>query len=326
MRTHHRFRPTTLLSVATLSLLGLTACSSSGNAFTPGSTGSAGTPAGGSTSLVVGAQGFTEAKIMQQMYVLLLQGAGYTVTTKTAERAVLTKALTSGEVDVIPDYLGSTLNFVAGQANGTTGKTYSSNDSSKELTDFKAVGEKLGIGVLMPAQAQDQNAFYVTKKFAAANGSITTLSQLAALKKPLKLGADTFCGADTQPYCINGLKATYGLNLTLSDSYQFGSVKLAQDVLDGIVDIGESGTTDGTLAAKGLLVLQDDKKLQPAENLTPFYNLKKAGDPKIAAALDKLAPVLTTEDLTMLNSQVDAQRQKPEDVAKAYLKSKKLIG
>ncbi|MEO7061248.1 MAG: glycine betaine ABC transporter substrate-binding protein, partial [Lapillicoccus sp.] len=113
--------------------------------------------------------------------------------------------------------------------------------------------------------------------------------------------------------------------LTLDDSYQFGSVKLAQDVVDGKVDIGESGTTDGTLDAQGLVVLTDDKKLQPAENLTPFYNLAKAGDAKIAAALNKLAPVLTTEDLTALNSKVDAERQKPEDVAKAYLQSKKLI-
>ena len=147
-----------------------------------------------------------------------------------------------------------------------------------------------------------------------------------ALNKPLKLGADTYCGASTQPYCINGLKKTYGLNLTLDDSFQFGSAALLQAVVDGKVDVGETGTTDGTLDAKGLVALKDDKSLQPAENLTPFYNLKDAADPKIAAALAKLSAVLTTEDLTTLNSKVDAERQKPEDVAKAYLQSKNLIG
>ncbi|MEP6797069.1 MAG: glycine betaine ABC transporter substrate-binding protein, partial [Lapillicoccus sp.] len=119
-------RPRAALVAVAVGALGLSACSSSnsGNAFA----GATSTPAGGgaATSLVVGAQGFTEAKIMQQMYVLLLTDAGYTVTTKTAERAVLTQALTSGEVSVIPDYLGSTLNFVANQVNKTTGKTYSS--------------------------------------------------------------------------------------------------------------------------------------------------------------------------------------------------------
>ena len=35
--------------------------------------------------------------------------------------------------------------------------------------------------------------------------------------------------------------------------------------------------------------------------------------------------VLTTSDLAKLNLEVDAQRQKPEDVAATYLKSKGLI-
>lgn len=322
-----RLRAAVIPAVAALTAL--TACSSSGgDAFNPGSGSAATTAASGGAAagtIVVGAQAFGEAKIMQAMYVLLLQKAGYTVTSKNAERAVLTTSLQSGEVDVMPDYLGSTLNFVANKVNSTTSKTYSSNDPAKEAADFKAISAKAGFGALDPAQAQDQNSFYVTKAFAAANGNLTTLSQLAALNKPLKLGADTFCGAETQPYCINGLKSTYGLNLTLNDSYQFGSVKLAQDVIDGKVDIGETGTTDGSLDAKGLVALTDDKKLQPAENLTPFYNLKDAADPKIAAALNKIAPVLTTADLTDLNNKVDPGRQKPEDVAKEYLTSKNLL-
>lgn len=318
------------LAVSAVGALALSACSSSGgDAFSGSGSGGGATTAaggGGAGTLVVGAQSFTEAKIMQAMYVELLQDAGFTVTTKNAERPVLTDALKSGEVDIVPDYLGSTLTFLGNSVNGTKGQNYSSNDAAKELADFKPIGEKAGIGALTPAAAQDQNAFYVTKQFALANGNIKTLSQLAALNKPLKLGADTYCGAETQPYCINGLKSTYGLNLTLDDSYQFGSVALAQATLAGKVDIGESGTTDGTLDGQGLLVLEDDKKLQPAENLTPFYNLKDASDPKIATALEKLATGLTTADLTDLNSKVDAERQKPEDVAKAYLQSKNLVG
>jgi osmoprotectant transport system substrate-binding protein len=188
------------------------------------------------------------------------------------------------------------------------------------------VGKGVGLGALEPAKASDQNAFYVTKKFAAANGKLTSLSQLAALKKPVTLGADTFCAAPDQPFCVNGLKGTYGLDVTLKDSYEFGSVKLRTDVANGVVDMGESGTTDGTLEPAGMLVLQDDKKLQPAENLVPVINVKDASDPKIAEALNKLAPVLTTEDLTALNAKVDAERQKPADVAKEYLTAKKLIG
>ncbi len=316
--------PRALLAAAAVGILGLSACSSGGgNAFTPGATGAA---SGGGAAIVVGAQDFTEANIMQSMYVLLLQNAGFTVTTKKAQRPVLFDALKSGQVDVVPDYLGTTITFLGNQVNGTKDSIYSSNDTAKEVADFKAIGAKAGIGAFTPAAAQNQNSFYVTKKFAASNGNLTTLSQLAALKKPLKLGADTFCGASSQPYCINGLKKVYGLNqLTLDDSYTFGTVKLAQAVLDGTVDVGETGTTDATLEPKGLVALKDDKMLQSAENLTPFYNLKKVTDPKVAATLNKLAAVLTLEDLSTLNGKVDNDRQKAEDVAKAYLQSKKLI-
>jgi len=277
--------------------------------------------------VVVGGPTFTEAAIMEQMYLLLLQDAGLKAELKTAgNRAIYSKSLQSGEIDVVPDYLGSMLNFLYNNANPGNKTPVSTNDVQASLAKLREVGKGVGIGALDPAQASDQNAFYITKKFAAANGNITTLSQLAALKKPVTLGADTLCDAPDQPFCVKGLKGTYGLDVTLKDSYEFGSVKLRTDVANGVVDMGESGTTDGTLAPAGMVVLKDDKKLQPAENLVPVFNLKDASDPKIAAALNKLAPVLTTEDLTALNAKVDAERQKPADVAKEYLTSKNLLG
>ena len=72
-------------------------------------------------------------------------------------------------------------------------------------------------------------------------------------------------------------------------------------------------------------LLKDDKKLQNADNLLPVVNAGKAGGKKVAAALAKLTDVLTTEDLTDLNRKVDAERQKPKDVAEDYLKSKNLL-
>ncbi|HKG49341.1 MAG TPA: ABC transporter substrate-binding protein [Actinomycetales bacterium] len=319
-----------LVAAAALSALAMSACGG-GDAFNSGagssSTSSAAAGGGSATTVVVGGPTFTEAAILEQMYLLLLQDAGLKAELKTAgNRAIYSKSLQSGEIDVVPDYLGSMLNFLYNNANPGNKKPVSTNDVQASLGKLREVGKGVGIGALDPAQASDQNAFYVSKKFAAANDNITTLSQLAALKKPVTLGADTLCDAPDQPFCVKGLKSTYGLDVTLKDSYEFGSVKLRTDVADGVVDMGESGTTDGTLEPAGMLVLKDDKKLQPAENLVPVFNLKDASDPKIAAALNKLAPVLTTEDLTALNAKVDAERQKPADVAKEYLTSKNLLG
>lgn len=42
-------------------------------------------------------------------------------------------------------------------------------------------------------------------------------------------------------------------------------------------------------------------------------------------ALDRLNTVLTTSDLARMNEQVDSWRRLPEDVARNYLESEKLL-
>ncbi len=93
----------------------------------------------------------------------------------------------------------------------------------------------------------------------------------------------------------------------------------------GEAQVGLTGTTDGTLDGLGLVILEDDKKLQAADNLVPIVNTESAGDPEVADALNALADVLTTEDLATLNKQVDEERLLAADVALAYLEDKGLL-
>jgi osmoprotectant transport system substrate-binding protein len=65
--------------------------------------------------------------------------------------------------------------------------------------------------------------------------------------------------------------------------------------------------------------------VQLADNLVPIVGKKYAGDATLAAAINKLAPVLTSADLGALDAQVDNDKKLPADVAKAYLVSKGLI-
>ena len=84
-------------------------------------------------------------------------------------------------------------------------------------------------------------------------------------------------------------------------------------------------TTDATLDQFGLVLLEDDKRLQNADNVLPVVNAKDAGGQDVGDALAKLTAVLTTEDLTELNRKADAERLKPAAVAAEYLKSRKLV-
>ena len=75
------------------------------------------------------------------------------------------------------------------------------------------------------------------------------------------------------------------------------------------------GTSDGSLQNLGLVVLEDDRDWQNAENLVPVVNTEFLdAHPDVADALNKLSDTLT-EDLMTLNAKVDSERMLPEDVA-----------
>jgi osmoprotectant transport system substrate-binding protein len=315
MKVHRKFA----FALGTLALLATAACGG-GDSIDKSSSGSDGGSAG-KGSLTISGQNFTEMQVMAAMYGELLKNAGYDVTTKlVTTRDIYIKQMTDGKVDVVPEYLAGITDFLNTAANGDTAKPVSSHDPNATLSALKPLAAKDNISMLKPSQATDQNAFFVTKSFASKN-HITTLSQLAALKQPIKLAAGPDCKGRSD--CEAGLTGVYKLDITDIIPTGFGGAATFASVKNGESQLGESGTTDGSLSAQGLVLLKDDKGIQPAQNLTPAVNsafLKQ--HPDVAQTLDKLSSVLTTDDLAKLNLQVDAQRQKPEDVAAAYLKQK----
>jgi osmoprotectant transport system substrate-binding protein len=238
-------------------------------------------------------------------------------------RDVYLPELSSGGVDIVPDYLAGITDYLNTEKNGPDAPLVSSNDVDKTLEALKPLAEAKGISILPPSDATDQNAFFVTQDFADQN-SLTTLSDLAALGDPIKLGAPPDC--EGRADCEGGLTKVYGLKITEIVPLDFASAQVKDAVKKGEVTMGETGTTDGTLAADGLVLLEDDKGIQPAQNLTPAVNsdfLKE--NPDLEDVFNQLSEALTTEDLAQMNLEVDAERQKPEDVAQQFLEDKGLL-
>jgi osmoprotectant transport system substrate-binding protein len=304
----------------------LTACG--GDSLEKSKTDSSGSSAGSGKkgSLVVGAAGFTESKVLAELYAQILGGAGYSTSVTTVEnRELYEPSLEKGDIDVVPEYAATLTEFLNAKVNGSAKalkKPLASADVAATVGELKKLAEPRGLTVLPAGKAVDQNAFAVTKEFAAKN-KLTTLSDLGKSKIKVKLAAGDECAV--RPFCVPGLKKTYGIDVAGLDPKGVGTPQSKQAVKDGVDQLVLSTTTDGTLPSYGLLVLQDDKKLQNADNLLPVVNSKDAGSPEIAAALNKLTDVLTTDDLAKLNLKVDADRAKPADVAKEYLQSKGLV-
>jgi osmoprotectant transport system substrate-binding protein len=277
-------------------------------------------------SVTVGGPNFTEGQLMTEMYRLLLEDAGYTVTVTTVDaRELYAPALQSGEIDVVPEYAATMAEFLNAQVNGPDAPStdpVASSDAAATVEALNTLGEESGLVALEPAEAANQNGFVVTQDFAEAEG-LTTLTELGDLGQPIVLAAVEEC--PERPFCQPGLEETYGLDITRIEPLGFGSLQTKQAVADGQADLGLVGTTDGTLESFGLVLLEDDQNLQQADNLVPVVS-QDALTPELEEALNALAPVLTTEDLAEMNAAVDQERQKAADVAQAYLEEQGLLG
>ncbi|MFI1974304.1 ABC transporter substrate-binding protein [Streptomyces wedmorensis] len=295
-----------------------------------GDGGSGGSAGGASTkdkgSLVVGAAAFTEAKVLAELYAQSLEAAGYSVSITTVKnRELYEPSLEKGEIDVVPEYAATIAEFLNAKVNGPKApeeKPVASGDATATVEALRKLAEPRGLKVLAVGDAVDQNAFAVTKEFAEKN-KLKTLSDLGRAKLKVKIAAGDECAV--RPFCAPGLKKAYGIDVTGIDPKGVGTPQAKQAVKDGVDQLVLTTTTDATIDAYGLVFLTDDKKLQNADNVLPVVNAKDAGSPDIAAALDRLTKVLTTADLAELNRKVDAERAKPEDVAKAYLVEKGLV-
>jgi osmoprotectant transport system substrate-binding protein len=322
-----------LLGLATASavLLATAACggnslessgSSGGQPSSSGSSGSSGSTDKGTA--VVGGQDFTESQILAAIYQKLLEKDGFTVQTKlVTTRDVYLPELSKGNVDIVPDYLGSLTDFLNADANGADAPLVSSHDPDATLNALKPLAEAKGISILTPSDATDQNAFFVTQDFATQN-NLTTLSDLAAMGQSIKLGAPPDCQG--RPDCEGGLTKVYGMKISEIVPFDFASAQVKDAVKKGEVTLGETGTTDGTLKDLGLVLLDDDKGIQTAQNLTPAVNADFLSQhPELTDIFDQLSSALTTEDLAAMNLKVDAERQKADDVAQQFLEDKGLL-
>lgn len=277
---------------------------------------------GSKGSLTVADAGFTESEVLANMYADVLAKAGYkTNETSVKSSEIFQSSLEKGDVAVVPEYVATYADQLNRIINGANAPSVASPDLQKTYAQLKTLAAKRGLTPLTPSKAVDQNAFAVSKKFAKAH-HLTTLTDLGKSGIPVKIASGPECA--TRPYCIPGLKKTYGIKVSGIDPLGVDTAQGKEAVAKGADQLALVLTTDATVDDAGLVVLTDDKHLQNADYLVPIVNTKKL-TPLIKTTLNKVSATLTTEELAQLNKQVDVGQQKPGVVASNYLKSKGLI-
>ena len=304
------FRMTAVAAVALALVAG--ACGSSKKSSSSSSS-SSGTKA----TITIGSANFSESTIMAEAYAGALEAKGYKVNRKynLGAREVYYPAATGGNIDLFPDYAATLLEYVD---KGTGLATA----SAKETVDkLNAQLSSAGLTALEASPALDANAFAVTKA-TADKYHLTKLSDRAAVAGQLKLGAPAECAQ--RPYCALGLKNVCGINFKELLPFKFDSPEVKTALKNGNVDVAELGTTDGTVDADGFVILQDDKNLQLADNLTPVIRTKVLTD-DIKATLNKVSASMTTSELAALDKRADVDKEDPETVAHSWLTSKGIV-
>ncbi|MEV5956275.1 ABC transporter substrate-binding protein [Streptomyces sp. NPDC051987] len=273
---------------------------------------SSGSTAGGGSSkggITIGTANFTENQVLGYLYAAVLQKAGVKVKVRPnlGTREIVIPALKAGDIDLLPEYQGALLNYLAPK------------DASAEpgtMQNALTLALPAGLQVLPYGQAADSDCFVVTRATAQKYG-LTSLADLAKQNGRLVIGA----APEVKKRRVGtvGLQEVYGVQFKEFKSLDSDGPLVKGALRKGDVDVANLFTTDTDIAANGWVVLADPKNLIPSQHIVPLIADRKADD-TVRKALARLGNVLTTEQLTRLNSQVDNDKKDPEDVAAAYAK------
>ena len=129
-----------------------------------------------------------------------------------------------------------------------------------------------------------------------------------------------------RPFCQQGLEETYGLAFKDFKALDAGGPLTVAALENGDIQVGLLFTTDGNITAKGWVLLEDDKDLQPSDNITPVFNEAIATEygEELETLIDGVSAKITTEDLTELNQKVTVDKEDAATVAAAWVADNEL--
>jgi len=262
----------------------------------------------------IGSKNFTEQFVVAEIYAQALEKAGITVERRLNLGATLIahSALTSGEIDLYPEYTGTALAAVVkGDLSGSADKIY------KDVKDYYE--KNLQLTLLDPTQINNGYAI-ITLPETAEKYKLKTLTDLGPASKELSFGAEG--GFGERKDGLPGLKQVYGIEF--KDFRIFAKLGIRYSALTSKnIDVSYGFSTDWQIADSGLVVLDDDKHLFPPYYLVPVVRQDAlAKNPKIAEVLNKVSPLLTNEIMRDLNAAVERDKKEPKEVAAEFLKEK----
>jgi osmoprotectant transport system substrate-binding protein len=274
--------------------------------------------------VVVSSKIDTEGSVLGNMILLALNANGI----KTQDRIqlgatpVVRKAITAGEIDIYPEYTGNAAFFFE-KADDPAWK-----DAAKAYEEAKKLDYDANkIVWLTPSPANNTWAIALRKDVAEKN-NLKTLSDFG---KFVSDGGEVVLAASSEfvnsAAALPAFQTTYSFKLkpeqliTLSGGDTAATIAAAANQTNGANAAMVYGT-DGGIAPSGLVVLEDDKAVQPVYQPAPI--IREAVLKENPAIEEILKPVFEKLDLTTLqelNGRVQVGGESAKAVAEDFLKA-----
>jgi glycine betaine/choline ABC-type transport system substrate-binding protein len=263
--------------------------------------------------IVVGSKNFTESVLLGEIVAQRLERAGCTVERKLdlGGTLVCDKAITSGSLDVYPEYSGTALTAIL------------HHDAMRDraavmkrvAADYEARGLSWG-----PALGFENTFAMIVRTADAQRLSLKTISDLGRVSATFRPGF----GYEfvERPDGWNGLLQHYGLRF--AEAPRTMDLGLTYRALAaGEIDLIAGNSTDGLIEALHLTVLTDDRHFFPPYDAALVVRRDlgtkcNAG----SAALASLEGRLDASTMRRLNLAIDRDKRSPSEVARTWLKER----
>jgi osmoprotectant transport system substrate-binding protein len=273
--------------------------------------------AGSSTNVTVGSSNFPESDLLAQIYGQALAANGFDVKYQLGigAREVYYKAISNGEIDLVPEFTNSILSYVI------KSKDPSKSPTAKEIDEqVTELGKELPdtLEVLTPSTAEDKDVIACTAD-AAKEYDLTNLTSLGKASKDITIAAPPEFKTRS-PMGLVGLKDNYGAEFK---EFKPLAVAAVADALKAKqVDCGNLFSTMSVITTGGFTILDDDKNTATHEAVLPLVR-KAAVSDKMKSTLENINKQLNTEVLKALMVKIEVDGAAPDVVAKEWLASLK---
>ncbi len=281
-----------------------------------------------SAQVVVSSKIDTEGGVLGNLILAVLDHAGIETENRVQLGAtpVVRQALVAGEIDIYPEYTGNAAYFFNRAEEPIWRNAADAYAEAKKLD-----AEQNDLVWLTPAPANNTWGVAVRRDVAEPAG-VTTFSQFGqwvAGGGNVKLAASSEF-VNSAP-ALPAFQAAYGFTLSpeqlivLSGGDTAATIQAASNQTSGANAAMVYGT-DGQIAVSNLVVLEDDKNVQPVYQPAPVIRAETLAEhPQIEELLKPVFESLTLETLQELNGKVQVDGLPAADVAQEYLTANGLL-